>query len=212
MATISIDYESNGDVKLILQKQNTAAADLATQQDVSVEFKVGPLGIEAKEVHLRVSSMKLISSSRYFQAMLEGGAFREGKELKEQGFVEIELLDPEDDPVTMMIILGIIYDKGIQVPEELNLPLLYKVAVLVDKYQWHDLVAPRAVSWYDKIVQVRKLPDTFGDDVLMWLWMAWLFGMKEHFKTLSSVAQQDACNPISVTEENIRVPTRVLCR
>jgi hypothetical protein len=217
MATISIDYDSNGDVELILQQTENNCFNQAAKQapqanghEKPVEYKIGPIGVKVKEFRLRVSSMKLISSSRYFQAMLEGPGFREGKELKEHGFITIELLDPEDEPTAMMIVLGILYGNDFQVPIDLDLPTFYKVAVLVDKYQWHGLVTPHATSWFDRHVNSQGLQDVFDNSLLTWLWISWLFGMKDHFKTLSRVAQQNASKPIDLADESIRLSTIVL--
>jgi len=217
MATISIDYDSKGDVELILGKKDNTPLNQAAQQDSEsseqeepVKYNVGPLGFKVKEVRLRVSSFKLISFSPYFQTMLEGSRFREGKELEEHGFIEIELLDPEDEPTAMIIILGILYETDIQVLIELDLPTLEKVAILVDKYQWHALVTPHAISWFDKLLDSQGLPNVFDETLLVWLFIAWLFGMKDHFKALSRVAQQNACNSIDPTDEGSRLSSRVL--
>ncbi len=217
MATISIDYNSDGDVELILEdntrfSQAGHQASSSSEQEKGANFNVGSLGLKMKGVRLRVSSLKLISSSRYFQAMLEGSRFREGKELKEHGFVEIELLDPEDDPTAMMIILGILYEDYVQVPTELDLPTLCKVAVLVDKYQWHALVTPHVTSWFDIFVNSHGLPIILNTNLLMCLWIAWLFGMKDRFKSLSGVAQEDACTSIDLADESIRLPASILSK
>jgi hypothetical protein len=107
---------------------------------------VGPLVVNAKEVRLRVSALKLASSSSYFQAMLESSTFVEGRELKENGFVQVKLLGQEDDPTAMIIILGIMYENNVEVPTEMDISMMEKVAVLIDKYQWHALAAPHANS------------------------------------------------------------------
>lgn len=107
---------------------------------------IRPLSIKVKEVRLRVSSLKLISSSHYFRAMLEGSGLRKGEELKVYSFVKIKLFDLEDELTAMMIVLRILYEFDIQVPCELDLPTLDKVSVLVNKYQWHVLVTPYATS------------------------------------------------------------------
>jgi hypothetical protein len=142
--------------------------------------------------------------------MLEGPGFREGRELKEHGFVKIELLDPEDDPRATMVVLGILYGNNVQLPVDLDLPTLHKVAVLVDKYQWHELVTPHAISWFDQLSESQGIPITFHETLLMCLWIAWLFRMKDRFKTLSRVAQQDAYDLIDLTDESIGLPTRVI--
>jgi hypothetical protein len=219
MATISIDYDSNGDVELILKKQPDTFLDQAEQQlspsaepKTSAKYNVGPLGVNIKGVRLRVSSLKLISTSRYFQAMLEGSGFRESNELQEHGYVEIELSDPEDDPTAMMLILGILYGNEVQVPKEVDLPTLEKVAILVDKYEWHALVLPYGTSWFDNLAQTRGLPDTFDKTLLVWLWIAWLFGTRDHFKALSRVAQQEANTSIDLADESIRLSSKVLSK
>jgi hypothetical protein len=217
MATISIDYDSRGDVELILQEKEYVgldqAADQASQsseEGTAAMYTVGLLGVKVKEVHLRVSSLRLISSSRYFQAMLEGGRFPEGNKLKEDGFIQIRLTEPEDEPTVMIIILGILYEKDVQLPTKIDLPMLHKVAVLVDKYQWHVPLTPYAVLWFEDLANNEGFPKSFDESTLMWLWIAWLFGMKNHFKSLSRIAQQDARNTIDPTEEGIRLPTRII--
>jgi hypothetical protein len=200
MATISIDYDPNGDVELVLQHSD---------EDESRTYNMGLIGVKVKEVRLRVSSLRLVASSRHFKAMLD---FQEGKELKQHGSVEIELCDPEDDPTAMAIILSILHEKEVYLPIDMDLPLLFKVTVLVDKYHWHDMVTPYATLWFDSLVDSLGLPEDFDDNLLTWLWMSWVFGLKEYFKTLSRVAMQDACSSIDTTNENIRLLTRALSK
>lgn len=229
MATVSIDYDSHGDVELILEQKDITNQSAQSDQFLALleqtdgepspsrelrratRCTMVPLGIKVKKFRLRVSSLKLISSSPYFQAMFGGSGFREHRELRENGFVAIELLDPEEDATAMMIVLGILYGNDIEVPMNLDLSTLHRVAVLADKYQWHALVAPYATSWFEKLIESTGLPDTI-DENLLWLWIAWLFGMKDHFKSLSNIAQQDASNSINLTDETIRVPSRALSK
>ncbi|KAH8809258.1 hypothetical protein F5884DRAFT_901370 [Xylogone sp. PMI_703] len=194
MATIFIDFDSNGDVELIFKKkdntcfsQEALQASTSSEQEESAMYNVGPLSIKVKEPWVPRT-----------------------QRTERANFVEIELLGPEDEPTAMMIILGILCGTSAQVPIQLDLPTLNKVAVLVDKYQWHALVTPHAISWFDHLVDSQGLPDAFDENLLMWLWIAWLFEKKDHFKALSRVAQQDACNSIDLADENIRLSTRVL--
>jgi hypothetical protein len=200
MATVFIDYDSNGDVELILEHKDTTHSNQTTQQpspsgeqEKLVEqrkYNVGPLVVNAKEVRLRVSALKLASSSSYFQAMLESSTFVEGRELKENGFVQIKLLGPEDDPTAMIIILGIMYENNVEVPTEMDISMMEKVAVLIDKYQWHALAAPHANSWYYSLLSSQgSLPDGSNPKILTWLWLAWLFDDKDHFKSWSRIVQ-----------------------
>ncbi|CZR66800.1 uncharacterized protein PAC_16701 [Phialocephala subalpina] len=199
MATIFIHYDPKGDVELILEKQdiphtNQTPASPSNKQGAPTKCTVGPVEIKVNKFRLRVSSHKLISSSRYFQAMLEGPGFREQQELKEKGFVAVELLDPEDNPTAMIVILGILQGNKAQVPEE-----------------WHELVKPSAIAWFTKLANDPYFLHTLWKDTL-WqcLWIAWVFGMKDHFKLLSEIAQGDGRAPIDLTDESIRLPSRII--
>jgi hypothetical protein len=141
--------------------------------------------------------------------MLEG-SLREATQLREQGFVEIALPDPEDDPTAMMIIIGILYGKTVDLPETVEISLLEKIATITDKYEWHELVTPFGIDWFDKIVLQDGLPSDFNDKLLDWLWISWVFGHKENFKSLSKTAQQYAPTPINTRDENIRLPKSIL--
>jgi hypothetical protein len=215
MATISIDYDSSqGDVELILEDREDSRLDQAegeasklSEQTTAALYNVG---VKVKEFHLRVSSLRLASSSEYFRAMLEGSRFPEGKELKENGFVQIRLSDPEDKPEAFMIVLSALYAKDIQMPTKIEFQTLQNVAVLVDKYQWHVPITPYAISWFESLQSTPAFPKSFDGDLLTWLWIAWLFGIKDHFKSLSRIAQQEACNSIDPTEVDVRLPEMVV--
>ncbi|KAF2436229.1 hypothetical protein EJ08DRAFT_645232 [Tothia fuscella] len=203
MATISIGYDSAGDVELILQE----STDIDTKK--LGNYNLGPSNVKVKQVHLRVSCEKLISSSQCFRAMLEDSKFREGSELKKQGHIEIELLEPEDEPQPLMLIIGTLYHENTTAPTSISLSMLYQVAILVDKFQWHDLMGPMSASWFMALVQ-PKFPDAFSTEVVQYLWIAWVFGLEACFKKLTRLAMQDNRNPIDWKKENTRLPERVI--
>jgi len=92
------------------------------------------------------------------------------------------------------------------------MPTLCKVAVLVDKYQWHALMTPHAILWFESLLDIRSLPATIDETSLQRLWIAWLFGMKAHFKALSRHVQQYSCRSIDLTDDSIRLPNKVLSK
>ncbi|PMD24653.1 hypothetical protein NA56DRAFT_643173 [Hyaloscypha hepaticicola] len=215
MATISIDYDSSqGDVELILEDREDPrlhqAEDEASTSCEQTKVALYNVVVKVKEIHLRVSSLRLASSSEYFRAMLEGSRFPEGQALKDNGFVRIRLSDPEDKPEAIMIIIGVLYEKDVQLPTKIDFQTLQKVAVLVDKYQWHIPITPHMISWFDGLKDSPEFPIAFDEDLLTWLWIAWLFGMKDQFKSVSRFVQQQACKSIDPMEEGIRVPKRVV--
>jgi hypothetical protein len=221
MATLSIDYDPSGDVKLVLVEKESPQTS-SSDQNSSIEtrpeslpsvYGLGLVHMKVRQVHLRVSSSKLIASSCYFDAMLNGARFKEGKELEEKGFVTIELLHPEDDPTAMMVILAILYcaDPNITsiVPANMELKNLEKLTILVDKYQWQDIVQPYAVVWFNRIWDTKKMPEAF-EEILLCLWITWVFEIENGFKSFSRSAIQNGKSTISDDDETIRIPTTVI--
>lgn len=215
MATISIDYDSNGDVELVFEKNiTTDRADSpcgtsSTETNLLRNFAFGYLDVKVKEVRLRASSTKLIESSKYFQAMLEGSRFREGQDLKKDGLAVLPFSDPEDDPKAMIIILGIVYD-DVQLPQEVDLETLYNLATLIDKFQFDVPVLALSRAWFEKLVASRGLPVTFDESLLKWLWIAWTFKIHHHFPELTRVAMWCGIRTIDLMDEKILLPSKIL--
>lgn len=190
--------------------QPSTPAAQSNAQNFPKKYSVGPTSLQVKEFRLRVSSLRLTSSSLYFKTMLEGARFREGQELAEKGFIEIELLEPKDDPTAIMIIMGILYGTDVDVPNHVDLATLEGITILVDKFQWHTLVTPHATAWFDNLIELEGRPNRFDKNLLVWLFIAWQFGIQDDFKYLSKVAQQDSPTSIDTHDESIRLSTRII--
>jgi hypothetical protein len=155
-----------------------------------------------------VSSQQLISSSEYFKRVLEDTASADGKKQKENGFVQIQLSDPEDKMTAFSIIIDILYEKVTY------LPMSTLRCCARSQWLWRNtsgkLVTLRARTWFHALVNDARLPDHSSQGLMKWLWFAWLSGLENHFRQLSKVAQQDARNSIVLTGEAVRLPYGVL--
>jgi hypothetical protein len=67
-----------------------------------------------------VSSQQLISSSEYFQRVLEDIASAESKNQKENGFFQIRLSEPQDKITAFSIILDILYERQNRIPSNVD--------------------------------------------------------------------------------------------
>ena len=110
----------------------------------------------------------------------------------------------------MMMILGCLYKHDVLIAPKIDLPSLLRVAVLVDKYRWHGAATDCKGVWMMNLQASEGLPDCFGKRLLDWLWIVWVFGMKDYFEALSKVAQQDARASINLKNESIRLPVAIL--
>jgi hypothetical protein len=69
--------------------------------------------------------------------------------LSSTGAVEIEL--PDDDPQAFEILLNIIYSKLKQVPRGIDLNMLTRISILIDKYYFHKAAMFFTNMWFDAI-------------------------------------------------------------
>ncbi|KAN0092035.1 hypothetical protein V8E51_017882 [Hyaloscypha variabilis] len=208
--TFTCKYDSNGDVELVVQEKMENAVGQFQSPDVlakMVRFSLSGVCLRAR---LWVSSQQLISSSEYFQRMLEDTAFPEGKKLKGNGVVQIQLSELEDKMITFLLSL-IFCIRG----KAIYLLMSTLRCCTIPQWLWTNTSGkhwslPRARTWFHALVRDTGLPVHFSPSLMKWLWVTWLFGLEDHFRQLSKVAQQDARNSIVPTGEAIRLPYGVL--
>ncbi|KAM3066352.1 hypothetical protein ACMFMF_010314 [Clarireedia jacksonii] len=133
------------------------------------------------KVHMVVSSQHMCLASPVFKAMLQG-EFREGKELKEMKKINLPL--PDDDLEAMKILVHIIHCKLKHVPLKVDLNLLTDIAILVDKYRMHEVTMIMAPIWSEGVDK-----DTWKqyDNIIRWIFIAWVFDMHEKFQSATQV-------------------------
>ena len=142
---------------------------------------------ETREIRMTVSSKHLTLSSRVFAAMLANN-FREGRTLNATGSATISL--PEDKVVPFIILMNIIHAKNRKVPKKVTVPLLASLAIIVDKYEFHDSVAPFADSWVKDLE--KDIPESVSRYTFYWMAIAWVFEQPKEFYEIGYVLEQEA--------------------
>lgn len=139
-----------------------------------------------------VSSRHMMLASPVFKAMLNGN-FKEGRTLKTDGKVDIEL--PDDDVDTFRIILNIIHGRNRSVPRTIDLNCLTQIAVLVDKYQMVEAVESYSGSW----ILALKFPmqERYCSDLGKWICVSWVFDLASDFAALTRLAVQQSPGDVS---------------
>ena len=96
-------------------------------------------GRESDEVvNMLVSSKHMMLASPVFKAMLQRSTFKEGTKLSSAGKVEVPL--PDDNPTAFIIVLDVIHGRNKRVPRKMDLEMLARISVIVDKYQMAEAV------------------------------------------------------------------------
>ena len=191
--------QSEGSEDVTTESKNSASD---VSKDTEDESSAPP-----SEIEMLVSSRHLMLSSPVFKAMLQHSNFAEGKELQDSKKVTIPL--PEDDPDAFAIILDIVHGRNRKVPKEVNLDLMGKLAVLVDKYQMLEVVEMFSDIWIDGLRV--NLPKNFTADAVPWLGIAWVFKKEVEFRHLTSIIEQEGDSKLGKEfGEEVPVPELVI--
>ena len=121
--------------------------------------------------------MHLTTASPVFKAMLSG-TFKEGRTLRDAGSLELPL--PDDDPEALVILLNVIHGRSRKVPRRIDLPMLTKLAILVDCYQLHEVVDVYSELWVTCVPEARQPQELF-----QYLCVCWVFRNSEGFAKIT---------------------------
>lgn len=120
--------------------------------------------------------------------------FSEGLALRSAGKLELPL--PSDDPDAFEILLGIIHGRSKSVPRQVNLDLLSRLAIAVDKYELQEAVEVYSEAWIKSLQDT--FPTCFTSDIPRWLLISWVFEKTLEFERATKIFQLES---ISVLEE-----------
>jgi hypothetical protein len=162
------------DIDNIASENEGSNNAIETTEDVQANKR------EPTHIVMVVSSKHMILTSSVFKAMLEN-QYQEGQTLARQGKVEIPL--PDDDPDALIILLYIIHGRTRMIPRRVDLPLLIKLSILVDKYQMHEVVEVFSEIWMEALK--NDVPRVLTADTVPWLCISWVFRNDAVFKQVT---------------------------
>ena len=152
-----------------------------------------------------VSSRHMILASAVFKAMLSRD-FNEGITLEKQGKLEIHL--PDDDPAALLIVLNVIHGHIRNVPRQIDLQTLTKIAVLVDKYEFHESIEWFSDVWIDHLKV--DLPTTDIANITAWLCIAWVFKKPLEFYKMAYNALWESQDKFDLYTAQYPIPGRII--
>jgi hypothetical protein len=120
---------------------------------------------KSEHIRIRVSSKHLILASPYFRSMLQGD-FKEGVDLRTTGAAEIRLVGGH--PAALLILLNIIHGHTRRVPRNVDFRMLTRIAVLVDKYQFHEVAEMFTDTWVEKLKGGSLTDDLRAASCIYW--------------------------------------------
>ncbi|PLB54143.1 hypothetical protein P170DRAFT_319011, partial [Aspergillus steynii IBT 23096] len=129
---------------------------------------------EHDEVRFQVSAKHMILASPVFKRLLKG-PWKEGTELAKQGSVEV-VVDSWDSEA-LLILLNILHCRHRDLPHEMSVEQLAKIAVITDYYDCHASVEIFTDMWVKSFRPASS--DTPFNEMIMRLFIAWVFRRRE---------------------------------
>ncbi|EDP50765.1 conserved hypothetical protein [Aspergillus fumigatus A1163] len=153
---------------------------------------------------IQVSAKHLTLASPIFKETLSG-RWKEGLRLLKEGSVEIPIRNW--DLEAFLILMDILHCQTQNLPREICLELLAKIAVLADCYQCQTLVRFFAEIWIGHLRR-KTFPTIYSRDSMLWVWVSWNFGQLFEFEKSTSIAISQSNGLI--TSLDLPIPAKVI--
>ncbi|KAH8694916.1 hypothetical protein BGW36DRAFT_299995 [Talaromyces proteolyticus] len=151
---------------------------------------------------IQVSAKHLALASPVFKKTLHGG-WKESLTFLEKGCVEITV--HSWDLEAFLILMYLVHCRYRNLPDEINIELLAKLAILVDFYDCKDV----AVFIKKKLaICMENLPATNPRDVMMSIWISWVFEMSQQFTESTSLMMSVSMGQIK--NLGLPIPSKIL--
>lgn len=131
------------------------------------------------EIYMRLSSKHLFLASAYFQTLMAN----DWMETNAENGYSYTITAEDWDKKALLILMNIIHGQTQKVDQIFDLEMLTKIAVLVDYYKCNKAVHFFANSWINRLKQ--PLPSSYGRDLLLRLFVSYVFSESYTFKTLT---------------------------
>ncbi|VUC37152.1 unnamed protein product [Clonostachys rosea] len=169
-------------------------------QPASDSFVYGP----PDEVHCKVSGSHLALASPVFRTMISG-SWSESSIMVANGTQEgslRQLTSSEWDSEAICIMFHIMHNRYKSVPRGVGLKLLTSIATVADYYKCHEIFDIFLDEWISVLKRENSVPSrtVFGEDVVRWLSIAWVFARTDIFDLVSETIVRHSTGPILVPD------------
>ncbi|KAH8625721.1 hypothetical protein IG631_19600 [Alternaria alternata] len=141
-------------------------------------------------------------ASPVFKRALNKDGFAESVRNETDGFFHIQASDW--DPEAFLIVLRILHGRNKQVPRKVSLDMLAKIAILEDYYTFGESLDVFTEMWVQELIKV-SIPTVYCRDLVLWIWVAWLFDKDQQFKEATTVAIKQSTEALRTLD--LPIPT-----
>lgn len=141
-------------------------------------------------------------ASPVFKRALNRDGFAESVRNEIDGFFHIDASDW--DPEAFLIVLRVLHGRNKQVPRKVSLDMLAKIAILEDYYTFGESLDVFTEMWIQELIKV-SIPTVYCRDLVLWIWVAWLFDKDQQFKEATTVAIKQSTEALRTLD--LPIPT-----
>ncbi|KAF2728672.1 hypothetical protein EJ04DRAFT_503744 [Polyplosphaeria fusca] len=208
MATTVHEVVPDPDTVIILNNPTTLfavwkhhVADSKTKEEDEGD-EDGPTLIDVSDsecgsIHYHVSSRHLALASPWFNRAMSGDSWKES-DRDEEGRFHIETSGWDAD--ALLLLLNVLHLKNSQVPDTVDLEMLAKIAVLMDYYECSEALQLCTKMWVQALGEASKVPNVMGRELIIWLFVAWTFGMHDQFQSACDTAIKEGFGELDTLE------------
>ncbi|RHZ61148.1 uncharacterized protein CDV56_107503 [Aspergillus thermomutatus] len=153
--------------------------------------EAAPAAVETPQTRFRVSSKHLTLASEYFKAHIKK-RIAPTSTADEPGYDEVHMLDC--DPEAFLIVMNIIHGKGQQIPNEVDVAMMLKVAAVVCYLDCEPACTFVLGVWIKRLLDAKKVVYDTWDNCLKWAYISWAFRQPSLFTSSTSAAMSWRCS------------------
>lgn len=147
---------------------------------------------EERETRFHVSSRHLSLASSYFHRTLSDKWDHHERDANGRAIIyEVGWSHP-----AFARLMYIIHGKARAVSRMLSLEDLAETAHMVDYYDCAEAVEAYSVAWLSYVRSRYKMPRSYGKDLVLWLWISWIFCEPDIFKRITLIAMSECRSEI----------------
>lgn len=182
--------DPSGDISLILKSGNDRRG-ARERRGLSSENRFATENDGIFEINVQASSEQLALASNFFKGVLFGNSPINALNLaisRVTFFVEAPNME------AFVMLLSIIHGNGQAIPRTVSLSMLTSLAVLVDRYDLHEIAGIFCVNWFYKLQ--KNAVETFTRDTVYRIFITWVFQESIPFQKSTRLAQRESVGRI----------------
>jgi hypothetical protein len=145
-----------------------------------------------REVYFQLSSKHLTFTSEYFRGLMANN----WKEANSSHDFAYSVTAEDWDEAALLMVMNIIHCKTKEIPHQVDLAMVAKVAVIVDYYQCSSAVRFYAEIWIKNFKKKDNSADTYGRNLLLKLFISYVFSNDSGFQKSTEIIIRESRGPI----------------